>query len=688
MIRFFLLSLLSLSLLFGSQDDVNIDKAFLQTLNEVSDIVMHDKLNIEKIPSTVTVIRRDVIEASGAKTLLDILALVPGIEISMNSSGKRQIIIRGLRDKYKDKLKLLINGFDVTNNLYSNQFYYYNFPASLIKRVEVTKTPDAILYGSNAFMGVIHVITLDEESPNQFSGTLTSKSRQMVSLFQNVKVAEGDLTFDTHYSHFHPFIQANPVLIFTIDDKVFSRFREPLSAHTKEETYGIGINYKKEAWSVGYRFQNYTKGNFFGIFNITPLRDDQIVETKHHAFQVAYDKYLNPDLKWHFQWDMKDYRWNGSYRTIPYDLNITNDPDKDVIMGANIHEFEIGVISYLKYSDLVQTLRLQIEAHYAKPIDSYYIQYVPALGDTQTDLNLGPNGIPLTGEQNSLKEGIDRQNYAIAIEEMYSFNSYSSVIAGLRLDYYNDFDTHLSYKLGAVNNMTPNTTLKLLFNHAFRAPSWIELYARSVAEFHGNENLKPETMDMFEVNWLYHCSAQDLVKFNFYYGKQHDPIIRTLSTTGEAIYDNGTDMVTRGLEVSYRRKFGESNEWGTSFSHHNDIGNTISLIQNETRNDMLKCYLRYELLPALFSFTQVEYGSQLRLPFFTPIDAYWLVHETLTYTYQNWTLRMGVTNLLNEKINYLTTPTDIVNKTYRFIPNGAYVPSMGREWFISVAVSW
>jgi len=687
--RFFLLSLLSVLVLLGGQDDLAIDEAFLQTLNEVSEIVMHDKLNIEKIPSTVTVIRRDVIEASGAKTLFDILALVPGIEISMSSTGKRQIVIRGIRNKYKDKLKLLINGFDVTNNLDNNQYYYYSFPASLIKRVEVTKTPDAVLYGSNAFMGIIHVVTLDEESSNQLSGTVTSQDRQMVSLFQNLKVADGDLTFDAYYNYFHPLIEAYPVLRFTIDDRVFSRFREALPAHTKEQTYGIGLHYKKEAWAIGYRLHNYTKGNFFGIFNITPSRDDQDGETTHHAFQVAYDRYLNADLKWHLQWDLKSYHWHGAYRAMPYDLNPTNDPDKDVIMGANIHELETGLMSYLKYSDLAHTFRLQVEAHYAKPIDSYYIQYVPALGDTQTAINLGPNGESLTGDQNILKEGIDRKNYAIAVEEMYSFNNHCSVIGGLRLDYYTDFNAHLSYKLGAVNNISPMTTVKFLFNHSFRAPSWIEFYSKTVSEFQGNEDLKPETMDMIEANWLYHCSAQDLLKLNLYYGRNSDPIIRVLSDTTDTIYDNTNKIIIRGFEVSYRRKFGEHNEWGSSFSHHNDTGSTVSMIENETRKDMVKWYLHYELSPSLVSFTQVEYGSRITLPPpFAPIDAYWLVNQTVSYTYKHWTVRTGVTNLLDEKIDYLTAPTDIVAGTYRFVPDGVRIPSMGREWFISVSASW
>jgi len=133
------------TLLFAKEDANKIDELFLQTINETSEIAMYNRLNIDKIPSAVTIVKQDIIKASGAKTLLDILELISGIEISMNDIGKRQIIIRGMRGKHRDKLKLLLNGVDATNNLHSNQFYYYTFPASLIKRVEVTKTPNALL---------------------------------------------------------------------------------------------------------------------------------------------------------------------------------------------------------------------------------------------------------------------------------------------------------------------------------------------------------------------------------------------------------------------------------------------------------------------------------------------------------------------------------------------------------------
>jgi len=129
-----LLVILSIFFAFASENE-----DFLQVLNEVSEIATQTKINIDKAPSNVDVIRRDFIIKSGAKTLLDVLKYIPGVELSMSSSGKKELIIRGNKSTYRDKIKFMINGVEVTNNLYTNQFYYYNFPASLIKRVEFTK---------------------------------------------------------------------------------------------------------------------------------------------------------------------------------------------------------------------------------------------------------------------------------------------------------------------------------------------------------------------------------------------------------------------------------------------------------------------------------------------------------------------------------------------------------------------
>lgn len=683
-------SLFTISLLFAGEDTLEIDELFLQTLNEASEIAMHDKLNIEKIPSTVTVIRRDIIEASGAKTLLDILELVPGIEISMSSSGKRQIIIRGMRGQYRDKLKLLIDGVDVTNNLYSNQFYYYMFPASLIKRVEVTKTPDAILYGSNAFMGAIHVVTMDKEFDNQISTTVTSEDRKMVSLFQTFKVGDGDLKLDAHYSYFHPDIMANDSMVFNEKTGELKPFREPTPAHTKEKSNGMGISYKRDSWFLNYRLQQYTKGSFFGITNVTPLTDDKQVKMTHNSLVVGYDRYIKPELKWHIELNAKRYIWDGSYRTMPYDLKKCNDPNNDLIMGAYIDELETSFMTYLRYSEGNHNLVTQVDAHYSKPLDMYYMQYIPsnptdAIGQIY---NLGPDGKHLTGEQNILKEGIFRKNYSFAVEDLYDFGNEFSMIAGGRIDYYNGFNSHFSYKLGLLDRIDPANTLKILFNHTFRAPSWVELYAKAAAEFHGNEELENETMDMLEINWLKNITNQDILKFNIFYGVNSDPIVRRV-TDGYTFYDNGDDITVKGFEVEYKKRFGEDNEVMVSISHHADYSTTFNKIENDTREDMIKLYLNYWLLPELNSFTQIDYGSSIEMPSkIEDIDSYINVSETLSYNFKNFTFKFGVKNIFDEDIYYLSLPTDLIANKFRFVPENARIPSIGREWFISLEARW
>ena len=62
---------------------------FLKTLNEVNFIAFKEKLNINKTPSNVTVLNRDFILSTGARTLFDLLKYVPGIQTSILFWQKR-----------------------------------------------------------------------------------------------------------------------------------------------------------------------------------------------------------------------------------------------------------------------------------------------------------------------------------------------------------------------------------------------------------------------------------------------------------------------------------------------------------------------------------------------------------------------------------------------------------------------
>src|SRR5579871_1429828 len=112
-------------------------------------------------PSSVTVITSEEIKRYGYRTLADILASVPGFYISYDRNyaflGASGI---NLGD-FNSRILLLVNGHRVNSDLNDSAYVDSTFllDVDLIDRVEIIRGPGSVLYGNNAFFGVINVIT-------------------------------------------------------------------------------------------------------------------------------------------------------------------------------------------------------------------------------------------------------------------------------------------------------------------------------------------------------------------------------------------------------------------------------------------------------------------------------------------------------------------------------------------------
>jgi len=112
-------------------------------------------------PSSVTVITSEEIKRYGYRTLSDILASVPGFYISYDRNyaflGASGI---NLGD-FNSRMLLLLNGHRVNSYLNDSAYIDTTFlvDVDLIDRVEIIRGPGSVLYGNNAFFGVINVIT-------------------------------------------------------------------------------------------------------------------------------------------------------------------------------------------------------------------------------------------------------------------------------------------------------------------------------------------------------------------------------------------------------------------------------------------------------------------------------------------------------------------------------------------------
>lgn len=125
-------------------------------------------------PATVYVRTAGEIRAHGYRTLAEVLESIPGIHLRNDRvytyAGVRGFNVPG---DYSSRLLLLVDGVRFNDAIYDAGLPGREFvlDVDLIERVEVIAGPGSSLYGSNALLGVVNVIT---RNPSQLPGWNTA----------------------------------------------------------------------------------------------------------------------------------------------------------------------------------------------------------------------------------------------------------------------------------------------------------------------------------------------------------------------------------------------------------------------------------------------------------------------------------------------------------------------------------
>lgn len=114
-------------------------------------------------PGIVTVISRDDIVRSGARELLDVLALVPGFAPGIDVAGVVGLGVRG-QWAHEGKVLLLIDGLAMNELLFSSLQLANHYPIEAIDHIEVIRGPGSVIYGGYAELAVINIVTRDASS--------------------------------------------------------------------------------------------------------------------------------------------------------------------------------------------------------------------------------------------------------------------------------------------------------------------------------------------------------------------------------------------------------------------------------------------------------------------------------------------------------------------------------------------
>lgn len=133
---------------------------------------------IADAPASVTVIDREMIRASGVRSLNDIFRLVPGFQTFAHSDTSARVNYHGITDDndFSPRVQVLIDGRSLHSPLFRNGVNWSLIPIALedIERIEVVRGTNAVSYGTNAFLGVINIVSVD---PSLIRGSSVSVNR-------------------------------------------------------------------------------------------------------------------------------------------------------------------------------------------------------------------------------------------------------------------------------------------------------------------------------------------------------------------------------------------------------------------------------------------------------------------------------------------------------------------------------
>lgn len=448
--------------------------AFAQDIETLWDIEVttasKQEEKISDAPGIISVVTREEIEGFGGTSLWDVLNRVTSMY--MIHAGTYMWNIGSIRGQnvsvFDNHVLILLNGRPLRDGISGglNSVFYNSFPVESIDHIEIIRGPGSVLYGTNAYSGVINIITkkADDKTALEASVTYGSFNTAIVNLGGGVKVNDdlnvnfGGRFFDDKGTDFGGVYDGR---ILKPDGTVKNGSKSDTANWTKDNLSAfVGLNYKNLSFLAGY-------GEIFPFSFIPPIKwywpTPEEGDAEYAGEEISKMKHFFTDLGYKYEFNDK-YSING---------NVT----------YNLHKWE-GMVNF--------------DAHGTKGLSKNPLIELAFQGSPSDKFNFIVGGLfdHNTFEGSLFKESGSLSKFNAYVQADYKF-TIIKLIAGAQINKAQDVDANLSPRLGAVVNFTDNLGLKVLYSSAFRSP-----YPQETDVYHssylGNPDLSPELINTIE----------------------------------------------------------------------------------------------------------------------------------------------------------------------------------------------
>lgn len=550
---------------------------------EEQDLVTATKraTSLRKAPAIATIITADEIRNMGARNLLDVLKMVPGIGISINEYGITMIEVRGIRSSTSEKILVMINGHSLNKNFTGSAFYSYAemLPTENIRQVEVVRGPGSALYGNSAFVATINIITRNAEEINGLE--LNAGGGSFGSFKGNLlggKAIGDKLTLSGSLDHYQAnghkrivesdYLSGNPPS-FPFPTASLSTAPNTPDLSLKQTDAFLKIGYGDLSFRGGYR--TVRKDLFIGLNYAITDNNYQDIDT--YWGELAYGLNLSEALSTNLK--------------LYYDLYEQNPNVK--ILPNGFPGFPNGMIGRPLVKDRTIGVELQVdwEAFTGNHLIGGFSFEDLQQYDVRQLANFNPtNGVPTPSgavqEVANWNKDTTRQIWALYLQDEWQLLERVNLTTGLRYDHYSDFGSTVNPRIGLVWSFLENADLKILYGQAFRAPNFQELYNINNPAQLGNSKLKPERIETFETGLAWRLNRYFAANLNYFYSTIDNQIdidptatttttittgtTTTTTTTTTPTYANLRKSKTQGIELGLNGAYGQNLYWKVNYA--------------------------------------------------------------------------------------------------------------------------
>ena len=521
--------ILSNSIQATESEDKGIDDElkFLAAERQIVVTASKQEENISKTIATSSIITQEDIRQIGAHNLLDILKLVPGLGVTQSMVGVREIEVRGVKSLASEKVLFMLNGHSLDHNLQNagSTWVYDDLPIDNIKRVEVIRGPGSALYGANAFLAVINIITMTAKDLN---GTHASTVLGSFDT-QQYRIAWGkQLTNSAEAAVNFNYASTNGINSPMPQDILGSNGLAPGNSQLNEGRYDVEWNLGYKEFKLDGRFINKPMGTFAGV--AYALGDQTKQNFENYFLRLSREFKINDNFSINGQVFHDNFSFNNIFQVVPnyfiHNALIDTRNGGEIQTNYKLTNKQ-NIISGFSYSEDIQG-NLIAEAG----TSPYNMQSTPLFGSDRV-----------------------RTRWGVYAQDVWDpFDNLRLTIGG-RYDQYNDFGGTFNPRLGFNWEFIKNYSIKSSYGTAYRAPSFGEMDLKNNPVLGGNPNLLPEQAQTFEAGLNGHPTTNLMAQATYYHTDITQIISAVPGTVTQSEYANNGHMLSEGVELESRYDF-------------------------------------------------------------------------------------------------------------------------------------